>query len=189
MASDLGDIDENEGPVVKFRNITTNEIKKLPEPVVESSVVWNASVPDLPPSTIKSAASTLQLLRKHLPVLTAVLRIHYIREKLDEKPDKGSWTILCPRIELVLCHLSILLYHARRANGILPSPLVKRLNSAQKLVSRAAKLADRIFWNGPSNASYLEVYYELVPKALDTLTDLIGILDAERVEVTVVRSN
>lgn len=182
MTSNLGDFDENDGPVVRFFYVTTKEIKKLPEPVVEYSVVWNGLAPELPPSTSKSAASTLQLLHQHLPVLPTVLRLHHTREKLDEKPDKRSWTIMLPRIGIVLFHVVVLLSHARLANGLLPSPLVKKLNATHKLINRAITLTQRVRRDDISNADYLDLYYEVVPKALDTMTKLLGLVEAERAE-------
>ena len=166
--------DENDGPTIIYMHVQTREMKRLPEPQWPELVSWNGVPPDFPPSSVKSADETMKFLREQLPRLMTILRLHHAHEKLDEKPAKGTWTIVIPRIANAINVIAWVLNHARKANGVLPSPLVKKLNTTHKITVRAAKLAHKISLEYASNASFLELYYDVVPKALEKLTDLLG---------------
>ena len=155
-------------------HVQTRETKRLPEPQWPELVSWNGVPPDFPLSSVKSADETMKFLREQLPRLMTILRLHHAREKLEEKPAKGTWTIVIPRIAYAIDVIAWVLDHARKANGVLPSPFVKKLNTTQKTTIRAAKLAHKLDWQFASNVIYLELYYDVVPKALEKLTDLLG---------------
>ena len=63
--------------------------------------------------------------------------------------------------------------------------MAQKANAAHEVVFDALTLADRVYWNDKRNAGYVELYYEVVPEALATLMDLVGLVKAERAEGSV----
>lgn len=162
----------DESSYVYFLNVTTRELKKVPDPLAN---YWSTDYLQpgmLPDSTHKSAPSTVALLCRLLPGLTDAVRQYYNREKLEEQPAKGSWTIFFPMIGLSIRTVIQLLYHARQANGVLTAPLRMKLNATYKIAICAKKLSNCVDNSWGSNAEYLELYYEVLPKMLDILVVL-----------------